>query len=141
MAIFAMWLQVGTKCWAAYFPADTPPALLCLNAEIEIAESQRSAADSFARFLHRRLGENYRRLQTNELVTRVFLPAESAGYRGIYRKLRVRGSIDYPLAGVAVVMKRSNGRRRRDARIGNDRSESRAGAGTTSGRDADREDR
>ena len=27
----------------------------------------------------------------------------------MYRKLRVRGSIDYPLAGVAVVMKRSNG--------------------------------
>jgi CO/xanthine dehydrogenase FAD-binding subunit len=43
------------------------------------------------------------------LVTRVFLPAESADYRGIYRKLRVRGSIDYPLAGVAVAIKRSNG--------------------------------
>ena len=28
---------------------------------------------------------------------------------GVYRKLRVRGSIDYPLAGVAVAMKRSNG--------------------------------
>ncbi len=28
---------------------------------------------------------------------------------GVYRKLRIRGSIDYPLAGVAVVMKRSNG--------------------------------
>src|SRR5258708_30378588 len=54
-------------------------------------------------------GENYRKLLPNELVTRVFLPAESADYRGIYRKLRVRGSIDYPLAGVAVVMKRSNG--------------------------------
>jgi len=27
----------------------------------------------------------------------------------VYRKLRVRGSIDYPLAGVAVVMKKSNG--------------------------------
>jgi CO/xanthine dehydrogenase FAD-binding subunit len=27
----------------------------------------------------------------------------------VYRKLRVRGSIDYPLAGIAVVMKRSNG--------------------------------
>jgi 4-hydroxybenzoyl-CoA reductase subunit beta len=26
----------GTKCWAA-FSGDTPPALLCLNAEIEIA--------------------------------------------------------------------------------------------------------
>ena len=55
-------------------------------------------------------GINYRRLQPNELVTRVFLPAQSAGYRGVYRKLRVRGSIDYPLAGVAVAMKRvSNG--------------------------------
>jgi CO/xanthine dehydrogenase FAD-binding subunit len=42
-------------------------------------------------------------------VTGVFLPESSAGYRGVYRKLRVRGSIDYPLAGVAVVMKRSNG--------------------------------
>jgi 4-hydroxybenzoyl-CoA reductase subunit beta len=54
-------------------------------------------------------GVRYRRLESNELVTRVFLPAESADYRGVYRKLRVRGSIDYPLAGVAVVMKRSNG--------------------------------
>lgn len=54
-------------------------------------------------------GQNYRRLQPNELVTRIFLPAETAGYRGVYRKLRVRGSIDYPLAGIAVVMKRSNG--------------------------------
>jgi CO/xanthine dehydrogenase FAD-binding subunit len=44
-----------------------------------------------------------------ELVTRVFLPAECSDYRGIYRKLRVRGSIDYPLAGVAVAIKRSNG--------------------------------
>jgi CO/xanthine dehydrogenase FAD-binding subunit len=35
----------------------------------------------------------------------------------VYRKLRVRGSIDYPLAGVAVVMKRLNGHIA-DARIG-----------------------
>jgi 4-hydroxybenzoyl-CoA reductase subunit beta len=97
----------GTKCWAA-FSADTPPALLCLNAELEIAGptgTRRIALQDF----YTGDGENYRRLQPNELVTRVFLPAASAGYRGIYRKLRVRGSIDYPLAGVAVVMKRSNG--------------------------------
>jgi 4-hydroxybenzoyl-CoA reductase subunit beta len=54
-------------------------------------------------------GVAYRNLQSNELVTRVFLPESSADYRGVYRKLRVRGSIDYPLAGIAVVMKRSNG--------------------------------
>jgi 4-hydroxybenzoyl-CoA reductase subunit beta len=105
----------GTKCWAA-FSGDTPPALLCLKAEIEIASAKgtrRIPLDDF----YTGLGDNYRNMQPNELVTRIFLPASSAGYRGVYRKLRVRGSIDYPLAGVAVVMKRSNGHVA-DARIG-----------------------
>jgi 4-hydroxybenzoyl-CoA reductase subunit beta len=105
----------GTKCWAV-FSGDTPPALLCLGAEIEIASVaglRRVALSDF----YSGLGDDYRRLQPNELVTRVFLPASSAGYRGVYRKLRVRGSIDYPLAGVAVVMRRSNGHVA-DARIG-----------------------
>jgi 4-hydroxybenzoyl-CoA reductase subunit beta len=97
----------GTKCWAV-FSGDTPPALLCLDAEIEIASAAGVRRVSLSDF-YTGLGDNYRRLQPNELVTRVFLPASSAGYRGVYRKLRVRGSIDYPLAGVAVVMKRSNG--------------------------------
>jgi 4-hydroxybenzoyl-CoA reductase subunit beta len=97
----------GSKCWAA-FSGDTPPALLCLNAEIEIAN-----VDGLKRMPLRDFYTNdgvaYRNLQPNELVTRVFLPESSADYRGVYRKLRVRGSIDYPLAGIAVVMKRSNG--------------------------------
>ena len=97
----------GTKCWAV-FSGDTPPALLCLNAEIEIASATGTRRISLSDF-YTGLGDNYRKLQANELVTRVFLPTASADYRGVYRKLRVRGSIDYPLAGVAVVMKRSNG--------------------------------
>jgi len=97
----------GTKCWAA-FSGDTPPALLCLNAEIEIA-SPPGLRRMPLRDFYTGDGVNYRKLQPNELVTRVFLPESSADYRGVYRKLRVRGSIDYPLAGVAVVIKRSNG--------------------------------
>ena len=97
----------GNKCWAA-FSGDTPPALLCLNAEVEIA-----SASGLRRLPLRDFytgdGVTYRKLQPNELLTRVFLPESSADYRGVYRKLRVRGSIDYPLAGVAVAMKRSNG--------------------------------
>jgi 4-hydroxybenzoyl-CoA reductase subunit beta len=95
----------GTKCWAA-FSGDTPPALLCLNAEIEIASANGRRRMPLRDF-YTGDGINYRRLQPNELLTRIFLPAQSAGYRGVYRKLRVRGSIDYPLAGVAVVMKRT----------------------------------
>jgi 4-hydroxybenzoyl-CoA reductase subunit beta len=79
-----------------------------LNAEIEIA-----SASGLRRLPLRDFytgdGVTYRKLQADELVTRVFLPESSADYRGVYRKLRVRGSIDYPLAGVAVVIKRSNG--------------------------------
>ncbi len=105
----------GTKCWAV-FSGDTPPALLCLNAEIEIAGANGTRRIGLRDF-YTGLGDDYRKLQPNELVTRVFLPAESADYRGVYRKLRVRGSIDYPLAGVAVVMKRSNGHVA-DVRIG-----------------------
>src|SRR5208337_1156215 len=97
----------GTKCWAA-FSGDTPPALLCLDAEIEIAGPPGSRRISLCDF-YTGEGVNYCKLQPNELLTRIFLPEASADYRGVYRKLRVRGSIDYPLAGVAVAIKRSNG--------------------------------
>jgi 4-hydroxybenzoyl-CoA reductase subunit beta len=96
----------GSKCWAA-FSGDTPPALLCLNAEIEIASASGLRRIPLRDFYNND-GVAYRNLRPNELVTRVFLPESAADYHGVYRKLRVRGSIDYPLAGVAVVMKRSN---------------------------------
>lgn len=102
-------------CWAA-FSGDTPPALLCLDAEIEIASVEGVRRVRIADF-YTGDGVNYRKLQPNELVTQVLLPARTSGYRGAYRKLRVRGSIDYPLAGIAVVMKRSNGHVK-DVRIG-----------------------
>jgi 4-hydroxybenzoyl-CoA reductase subunit beta len=97
----------GTKCWAV-FSGDTPPALLCLNAEIEITSPSGTRRTPLREF-YTGAGDDYRRLQPDELLTRVFLPEASADYRGVYRKLRIRGSIDYPLAGVAVALKKSNG--------------------------------
>jgi 4-hydroxybenzoyl-CoA reductase subunit beta len=105
----------GTKCWAA-FSGDTPPALLCLDAELQIASPTGTRRVALRDF-YTGLGDNYRNLQPNELLTSVFLPASSAGFTGVYRKLRIRGSIDYPLAGVAVAMKRYNNHIA-DARIG-----------------------
>jgi len=97
----------GTKCWAV-FSGDTPPALLCLNAEVEVVGPIGARRIPLCDF-YTGLGDDYRKLQPTELLTRVFLPEATADYRGVYRKLRVRGSIDYPLAGVAVALKRSNG--------------------------------
>ncbi len=97
----------GTKCWAV-FSGDTPPARLCLGAEVEIAGPNGARRIPLKDF-YTNVGDARMNMARNELLTRVFLPQATAGYRGAYRKLRIRGSIDYPLAGVAVVLKMGNG--------------------------------
>jgi 4-hydroxybenzoyl-CoA reductase subunit beta len=93
----------GKFCWAA-FSGDTPPALLCLGAELTIAGPRGTRRLPLAEFY---VDDGIVRLHLapDEIVTRVYLPASSRGWRGSYQKLRVRGSIDYPLAGVAVALK------------------------------------
>jgi 4-hydroxybenzoyl-CoA reductase subunit beta len=104
----------GSFCWAA-FSGDTPPALLCLGAELEIAGPDGVRRTPLSEFY---VNDGIVRLHLapSEIVTRVHLPAGAAGWRGSYQKLRIRGSIDYPLAGVAVALK-MNGERVEDARV------------------------
>jgi 4-hydroxybenzoyl-CoA reductase subunit beta len=104
----------GKFCWAT-FSGDTPPALLCLGAEIEVAGPSGLRRTSLSEFY---VNDGIVRLHLapDEIVTRVHLPESSAGWRGTYQKLRVRGSIDYPLAGVAVALKMRSGRVE-DARV------------------------
>jgi 4-hydroxybenzoyl-CoA reductase subunit beta len=104
----------GSFCWAA-FSGDTPPALLCLAAELEIVGSDGVRCTPLSEFY---VNDGIVRLHlaSHEIVTRIHLPASAAGWRGSYQKLRVRGSIDYPLAGVAVALK-MNGGRVEDARV------------------------
>lgn len=97
----------GKECWAV-FSADTPPALLCLDAEIEIGGPNGCRRVALKDF-YTNVGDARMKLDKQELVTRVFLPRATCGYRGAYRKSRIRGSIDYPLAAVAVAFKSSNG--------------------------------
>ena len=97
----------GKFCWAA-FSGDTPPAMLCLGAELEIAGPNGLRRTPLSDFY---VNDGIVRLHlaANEIVTRVYLPEAAAGWRGSYQKLRVRGSIDYPLAGVAVALKMKSG--------------------------------
>src|SRR5436190_10908101 len=61
----------GKKCWAA-FSGDSPAALLCLDAELEIASASSTRRIPLHDF-YTGEGDNYRKLQPNELVTRVIL--------------------------------------------------------------------
>ena len=97
----------GSFCWAT-FSGDSAPALLCLNAELEIAGPSGVRRTPLSEFY---VNDGIVRLHlaSDEIVTRVYLPESSAGWSGSYQKLRVRGSIDYPLAGVAVALKVKSG--------------------------------
>jgi len=97
----------GTRCWAA-FSGDTPPALLCLGAELEIV-GRKGVRRLPLKDFYSSVGDAHLKLDPNEMLARVFLPESSSGWKGSYQKLRIRGSIDYPLAGVAVAFKKNGG--------------------------------
>jgi 4-hydroxybenzoyl-CoA reductase subunit beta len=90
------------KCYAT-FSGDLAPALLVLDAEVEIAGS-----DGVRRIplgdLYDQGGDGIRRhhLQADELLVAVHLPPGARGARAAYRKLRVRPSFDFPELGIAV---------------------------------------
>ncbi|MGH9861951.1 MAG: FAD binding domain-containing protein [Candidatus Acidiferrales bacterium] len=97
----------GKFCWAVW-SGDSAPALLALDAELEIASPRGSRRLGVSEF-YKNDGMDRVRLARDEILTSVFVPARCADYRGVYHKLRIRGSIDYPLAGVAVAMKVEDG--------------------------------
>jgi 4-hydroxybenzoyl-CoA reductase subunit beta len=92
----------GKRCWAAW-SGDSAPALLTLEAEIEIVGPRSTRRLPLADFY---LNDGMKRiaLGSDELVSAVYVPTRTAGRRGAYHKLRIRDSIDYPLAGVAVAL-------------------------------------
>jgi 4-hydroxybenzoyl-CoA reductase subunit beta len=91
----------GNKCIAAY-SGDLAPPLLVLGAEVEIATAagrrRRPLTDLF-----RDDGQTWLDLDPSDLVVAVHIPAGS-GVRSGYLKSRIRRSMDFPLAGVAVAM-------------------------------------
>lgn len=92
----------GKFCWAAW-SGDSAPAFLALDAEVEIASISGNRRVPLREF-YKNDGKDRIALARNELLTAVHVAANMAGRRGVYHKLRVRDSIDYPLAGVAVAM-------------------------------------
>ncbi len=109
----------GNRCWAVW-SGDSAPALLALDAEVEIAglASRKIGTRQVPlRDFYRNDGMNRLALGKDELLTAVHVPARMAGRRGLYKKLRVRDSIDYPLAGVAVAMDVDGSGGCRDARV------------------------
>jgi 4-hydroxybenzoyl-CoA reductase subunit beta len=92
----------GKRCHAA-FSGDIAPALLAARAEIAIAVPGGERRMPLAH-LYRDDGAAHLTLAPGEFIARVHLAGPMSGQRSGYRKARARGSIDFPLAGVAVVL-------------------------------------
>lgn len=90
----------GQRCHAA-FSGDLAPALLVLGAEIDIAGSQGQRRVALGE-LYVEDGKAHLTLAEGELIVAVHLPAKPPASR--YEKVRTRGAIDFPLAGVAVAL-------------------------------------
>ena len=90
----------GRRCHAA-FSGDLAPALLVLDAEVELVSAHGTRRLPLAG-LYRDDGADHLALAHGELLTRVHVAA--APRRGGYRKARVRGAMDFPLAGVACAL-------------------------------------
>ena len=88
----------GNRCRAA-FSGDLAPALMVHDARVEIAGPGGSRIVPLPEF-YREDGADHLVLDSSEIVIAVHLPPSSA--MSDYAKVRIRGAIDFPLAGIAV---------------------------------------
>jgi carbon-monoxide dehydrogenase medium subunit len=79
---------------------DTLPALLCLDAKVEIASKRSERILPLGEFF---LGPGLSALRPDELLVRILLPLPPAGSKGIYKKFSLKRAVDLAVVGVAVL--------------------------------------
>ncbi|MFB3885053.1 MAG: xanthine dehydrogenase family protein subunit M [Thermodesulfobacteriota bacterium] len=98
-------VENGRHCQAVY-QGDLAPVLIVLGAEVKIASTKGEKIIPLADFFTGG-GEKPNVLKPGEILVEVQLPALGRGTSAVYEKLRVREGMDFPMAGVAVMVKRN----------------------------------
>jgi 4-hydroxybenzoyl-CoA reductase subunit beta len=98
-------VEKGRRCQAVY-QGDLGPVLLALGAEMKIASAKGEKVIPLAEFFTGR-GEKPNVLKPDEILVEVRIPPSGHGAAWVYEKLRVREGMDFPMAGVAVMLKRT----------------------------------
>ena len=96
----------GKRCFAA-FSGDVAPSLIVYDAEVTL-DGPDGARRIPLEKMYRNDGMAHLALKPGEILVSVHIPAKHAGDRSAYEKARIRGSIDFPLAGAAVRLKLAN---------------------------------
>ena len=98
----------GKRCFAA-FSGDVAPAMMVYEAKIDLEGPNGSRTIPLAD-LYRNDGMDHLTLEQDELLVSIWLPKAGQGAVSAYEKSRVRGSIDFPLAGCAVRLTEDDGK-------------------------------
>jgi 4-hydroxybenzoyl-CoA reductase subunit beta len=102
------------KCWALS-SSDTAPVMIALGASVSLVTARGERRVAVAD-LYGPDGIDYLAKRPDEILTEVHVP-DIAGWRATYRKLRRRGSIDFPVVGVAAAVRLATGGAVEEARI------------------------
>jgi 4-hydroxybenzoyl-CoA reductase subunit beta len=98
----------GESCFAAY-SGDLAPALLVHHAQVELIGGDGRRQIPLADFF-RDDGMDHLAIEKGEILASVLLPKASAGLPSAYAKSRIRGAIDFPVAGLAALLKLRQGK-------------------------------
>ena len=98
-------VEKARHCQAVY-QGDLGPILIALGAEVKIASAKGEKIIPLAEFFTGR-GEKPNVLKPDEILAEVRISPSGQGAAGVYEKLRVREGMDFPMAGVAVRVKRT----------------------------------
>ena len=95
------------RCFSVYL-GDMAPALIAFDAKCVLEKSGSRRTISIID-LFTGIGTQPLSIENNELLTGIIIPKQNGAYGSAYRKLRLRGSIDYPLASAAAFLALSAG--------------------------------
>jgi len=95
-------IKDSQRCFSVY-QGDMAPALIVLNAKC-VLEKKGSSRTIPLITLFTGNGIKPFVIEDNEMLTRVIIQKPEGTYSSAYKKLRIRGSIDYPLASVAAYL-------------------------------------
>jgi 4-hydroxybenzoyl-CoA reductase subunit beta len=96
----------SSVCWAVS-SSDTAPVMIALHAEVTLVGPHGERRIP-VKALFGSDGIAYLSKRPEEILTEIHVPDRS-GWRMTYRKLRRRGSIDFPIVGVAAAVKLGTG--------------------------------
>lgn len=94
-------------------PSDLAPALVALDASVTLASAAGERTVAIEAFYTLPSDGDLQRetvLRSDEVLTKIEIPAPDAGVAGTYLKFRERGSYDFALAAVALCVVREGGK-------------------------------